>query len=438
MTANNHQGAQTANQVVGKVVPCVLLGFLIYESYVVVGPLVVDHLLTNKQHYGQEQYSEATGIAIPIVYFVLLIFTVVSYIRILSVIWCDPGYVPDGYHPPEPEDTASSRSGQSIVATSTRGSCCASLAGVDMLQIRNEKDPWSLDLAGILEQRSPPPPGTEEFYSRDVFVCDPNGLPIWCGICCNWKPDRAHHCSNSGRCVRKMDHFCPWVGGVVGENSLKFFAQFTFYAAIFTSYTLVLLAYFLAENVAARSENRMVPLQVHYIVGLAIAAIFCLFSLGMVTMTHQMIFVNRTTIENQAAGTRRMFLAIALPPHMQSPSVTPPVQAHDGNLSSSQQPRPRGVRDMFEHTIIYPLHLPTDRPPIPAPQFREFAVVHTPEGMNPWDLGAKENWCAVMGRRPQDWLFPLRRSPNHDSADEVSEYPLGWQFTALLRELEFV
>ena len=50
----------------------------------------------------------------------------------------------------------------------------------------------------------------EEFYTKDVFVCEADAKPRWCSVCLNWKPDRAHHCSEIGRCVRKMDHFCPW------------------------------------------------------------------------------------------------------------------------------------------------------------------------------------------------------------------------------------
>jgi palmitoyltransferase len=53
-------------------------------------------------------------------------------------------------------------------------------------------------------------PDLEEFYRRDVFVCEMDGKPKWCTDCGNRKPDRAHRCSDVGRCVRKMDHFCPW------------------------------------------------------------------------------------------------------------------------------------------------------------------------------------------------------------------------------------
>ena len=52
--------------------------------------------------------------------------------------------------------------------------------------------------------------GLQEFYRRDAFVCQGDGRPIWCATCLNWKPDRTHHCREIERCVRKMDHFCPW------------------------------------------------------------------------------------------------------------------------------------------------------------------------------------------------------------------------------------
>ncbi|KAI8430955.1 hypothetical protein MSG28_001064 [Choristoneura fumiferana] len=32
-----------------------------------------------------------------------------------------------------------------------------------------------------------------------------------CTKCCSIKPERAHHCSVCQRCIRKMDHHCPWV-----------------------------------------------------------------------------------------------------------------------------------------------------------------------------------------------------------------------------------
>ncbi len=64
----------------------------------------------------------------------------------------------------------------------------------------------------------PDSPGLECFYSKNVFICTPSGRPKWCGKCLTWKPDRAHHSSELNRCIRKMDHYCVWIGGIVSET----------------------------------------------------------------------------------------------------------------------------------------------------------------------------------------------------------------------------
>ena len=47
-----------------------------------------------------------------------------------------------------------------------------------------------------------------------------------------YKPPRSHHSSVSGRCITKLDHFCPWVNNEVGVWNHKYFILFVSYTAV--------------------------------------------------------------------------------------------------------------------------------------------------------------------------------------------------------------
>jgi hypothetical protein len=51
----------------------------------------------------------------------------------------------------------------------------------------------------------------------------------WCSECHAFKPRKASHSATTGRCVVKLDHWCPWVGNAVGILNHKHFILFCFY-----------------------------------------------------------------------------------------------------------------------------------------------------------------------------------------------------------------
>ncbi|WPH05087.1 palmitoyltransferase pfa5-like protein [Acrodontium crateriforme] len=401
MASNAESQRRKGSLATARVVPTLLALIVVYASYVVVGPLSINYLINGPNP------RITAGLTISIIWFLLVIPTAVSWARLLHVVARHPGYVAQGGG----EQTG---------------------------------DPNYIA------------PGLEEFYNRDVFVCDSRGLPIWCAYCQAWKPDRAHHNQDTGRCTLKMDHFCPWVGGVVGERAMKFFAQFLVYSLILSSYGLVVLAYFLSET----------RYDVQWIVALSLAGFFVFFTAGMIVNTVWMALKNVTTIENITARRGTMLLAVLLPPDLQAPQglrLPSPVartsrsKSDDG--SSSDRPLTsdlddashqnyfnngrvyRGLRHPsrskhWKGTITYPLALSSDQPPLPAPISRTFAILETSPGTNPWDLGTPwRNFTAVFGDKLHHWLLPVRHSPCCDHSSMVSQYPLGPQFEQLLADV---
>ncbi|GAA5800995.1 hypothetical protein HPULCUR_006435 [Helicostylum pulchrum] len=118
------------------------------------------------------------------------------------------------------------------------------------------------------------------------------GDPVWCNICCIWKPDRTHHCRVCGTCVLKMDHHCPWVNGCVGVSNQRYYIQFLFYTTVMGIwiFTTTLAAFIQFNSLATFDAIALCVL----IVGGMLTFILSIF-----TMSHVLLILNnRTTLEN--------------------------------------------------------------------------------------------------------------------------------------------
>lgn len=152
------------------------------------------------------------AIGILVVYSLLLSLFAFTYARLLYTVTVDTGYVPRSSQWCALEESKAKEKRQHKQRYRKR--CSRNPDGSTLEDGGGENGSlWGHGYTGeasTTPATTGPAPGLQDFYSRDAFVCQTDGRPIWCFTCLNWKPDRAHHCREVQRCVRKMDHFCPW------------------------------------------------------------------------------------------------------------------------------------------------------------------------------------------------------------------------------------
>lgn len=403
---------KTVNKWASRIVPTFLAAAVVYATYVFVGELCVKYLLK------EPRISNGIPIALLTIYFILLICMLATYGRLAYIIIFDPGYLPLGPNAEKSKKSSSHRR-------------------VDRHSEEYGRDYDSSEEVTGGADANPDSPGLERFYSKRVFVCNPDGRPKWCNVCMNWKPDRTHHCSDVGRCVYKMDHYCPWVGGVVGENSFKFFIQFVFYAALFCIFNVIVMAIYLA-----RKLDNNIDFNAHFIVLLVLSGFFGLFTMGMFGSSMQFALYNLTTIENLSNKRRPWTLAVLIPPSYQVPKeghyphITYPLPLPastsaqtDGSTDTQPPAPPNGL------VSNSPSHLRLVRD---QQATRTFAITTLGIGRNPWDLGYSANFRSIMGDSVIDWFLPIKRSPNTRHESEESHFEYGRWVERLMVDLGFM
>ena len=180
----------------------------------------------------------------------------------------------------------------------------------------------------------------------------------YCLKCNIPKPKGAHHCSLCGRCVRRMDHHCPWINNCAAERTIKPFVLFLAYVCLGTTYSMGMMlyrAYEIATNpkLARRSPiARDAPLAEQPVAQLALSVIAFVIALFFD------IFVIMMMVDQYEAAT----------------TDTPGIDAMQGIYALPEDVR-RGVIDGFRRNAFHerlswrwfvPLPPPITRPPPPS------------------------------------------------------------------------
>ncbi|KAI4151399.1 MAG: hypothetical protein LQ340_003520 [Diploschistes diacapsis] len=376
------------------------MGSIAYATYVVIAHLAINYLLFPM---GTLPRNTATAAVILALYFAFMTMMMACYLRLAVTLGMEPGYMPLGsrftqmkkkryadpekraafQHPNGPENLQNNTSS----LTTPYPPCLT--ASIAQSRIRGS-------FGYISRHRDIAASQLRAMTQRDYYLCQENGYPPWCEHCFNWKEDRAHHCSEMNRCVRRMDHYCPWVGGMVSEAGFKFFIQFTGWAGVYCLYLLIITSVFFADM-----NRHEIPVNRNIITVLPLAGLFGVFCFGMFGTSIPLLARNLTTVEDIDSKAKVWTLALRVPEGFPLESLAPGVRA-----------------------ITWPSNPP-----------QSYAILYTRKGENPFDIGRKENVSEVMGSSLWNWLLPFSRSPVtiHRSIEQ-GWYPINKKMHARLQK----
>ncbi|CCK69394.1 palmitoyltransferase PFA5 KNAG_0C02830 [Huiozyma naganishii CBS 8797] len=138
-------------------------------------------------------------------------------------------------------------------------------------------------------------PRAESFTSPQVnkppliYQCDENGYPTWCAHCQSVKSLRTHHSGRTGSCVFKFDHYCGWLGTLIGAGNYLLFIQFLVYMDCLLLIMWISMSPFIRVYTFRRDGN---------LIAIYILSVWCsLFVTGLLTAHIYMISLNLTSLE---------------------------------------------------------------------------------------------------------------------------------------------
>ncbi|KFB38703.1 hypothetical protein ZHAS_00006104 [Anopheles sinensis] len=120
-----------------------------------------------------------------------------------------------------------------------------------------------------------------------------------CTRCETYRPPRAHHCRICKRCIRRMDHHCPWINNCVGERNQKYFLQFLLYVcalAVYSIFLIVISWLYPCEDChvdVSQAQSRMM----HSVLLLLESALFGLFVIAIMVDQMHAILYDETAVE---------------------------------------------------------------------------------------------------------------------------------------------
>lgn len=250
----------------------------------------------------------------------------------------------------------------------------------------------------------------------------------WCKQCNCQKPDRAHHCSTCGVCILRMDHHCPWLASkCIGLRNHKAFFLFLFYTGLFCCYaaqdTGRALIHYVEEEVNGYQTS-----PITWAIVMFLGLIFGLALIPFSAYHAYLICRNRTTLESmEGAGRVRISVprSSSLPPRESVSDRLRRLARTNGSSDDSTALR----TGASQHGDAWKRDEELTR--------EERKTLRKANKLNIYDVGARRNWCSVMGDRWPQWWIPVGNPESDGHIYEVNPHTLQRleEITAAVRDM---
>ncbi|AJV07968.1 Pfa5p [Saccharomyces cerevisiae YJM1419] len=144
------------------------------------------------------------------------------------------------------------------------------------------------------------------------YQSDPHGYPIWCSECQSLKMERTHHSSELGHCIPRFDHYCMWIGTVIGRDNYRLFVQFAAYFSTLLLIMWVSICVYI-RIITQHNHNYSPNLNANIISTLVFAILGWLLTASLLASSIFYMSQNKTSLEaiidskRKKFGTRKIF-----------------------------------------------------------------------------------------------------------------------------------
>ncbi|ODV95274.1 hypothetical protein PACTADRAFT_50020 [Pachysolen tannophilus NRRL Y-2460] len=213
----------------------------------------------------------------------------------------------------------------------------------------------------------------------DFFICNFQGLPFWCSKCNSLKLMRSHHYNGCNACIKRFDHYCIWIGAVIGSDNYKFFISILIWFLIYFIFTVASVSAYASDIKDYETVNLKYTLNPNLIFLYIVDNFWILIVSALLGCHLFSIKRNVSTVEELQIS--RMKRAAR--------------KRHRKNKYSEVE-ESKEVEDHLYVNAKHPLH--------PKVRF----VVRLTDKDYPYNKGFNRNWREVMGDNFLNWFNPIK------------------------------